>query len=531
MRLLICCLLWVFQPIYGTACCGEEPHLFAEMLLHDTYDRSIFRCQIIDSYADMEGVYYSKARVLKVYKGAVDRDTVWIGTGQANSSAGGSVLTPGQEWLICSRSIDGWYGTGMCDVFSCSLQHDPAKFAYETRILDDFLAKKQSRYSGPIRWLNAGGTVMSVGKMKNGAATGNWKFYNAEGALISEPHYKRGLLHGWVRVQNGTSTVRERYKYGVLVFSKARYRTNTGWVERGSKRLRAAPGGAVWEFYKKHVNGKIAEKYQRYMSEPGSYYWSGKPYFMGPFVTREMNGKIVEKGRYWRGAKVGHWIETDPSGKQVTRDYPVPAPLNRDYYAFYPDGQLAVEGDLVDGKPHGNWTYYSERSKKPFRTAQFAHGIQVGVEEFFDEKGHIFLRSRYKNGKKEGEEVGFFSNGTPSSHWFYKNGLKNGPFTEYYDAGAWTKQGFYSDNALTGDYIQRNERGDTLVVARMVEGHFEGFVKEINREKRPKIDFCEIKSGLYKNGFKTGTWTVAECDGRVKNTMVYDYENHITRFK
>lgn len=54
----------------------------------------------------------------------------------------------------------------------------------------------------------------------------------------------------------------------------------------------------------------------------------------------------------------------------------------------------------------------------------FDNGIQVDKVEIFDENGDLYIRSEYKEGKKNGMECIYHSDGSLESTVMYKNNVK-----------------------------------------------------------------------------------------------------------
>lgn len=189
---------WMFLlPVMGFACCGSDPHTLSELLLHDAFNRKIFRCQILESLVDTDGSCLSRAKVEEVFKGQVDSSEVWLATGVMNSSIGCHQLQPGAYWLVFSTEHKpGWFGAGICDGFSTTAIRYEKRYEQYLSIVTDFRDKTAARYSGPIRWYNKDGTPLAEGQMRRGKATGTWKHYNWEGKLVSTASYQKGLLHG-----------------------------------------------------------------------------------------------------------------------------------------------------------------------------------------------------------------------------------------------------------------------------------------------------------------------------------------------
>ena len=92
--------------------------------------------------------------------------------------------------------------------------------------------------------------------------------------------------------------------------------------------------------------------------------------------------------------------------------------------------------------------YYEKFSKTPF-TGKVAGKEQGRIKDGKKEgewvgywgNGQLMSKVSYKNGKEEGEWVGYHRNGQLSSKGSYKNGLWEGDWVEYYGDGTLYKRG------------------------------------------------------------------------------------------
>lgn len=83
--------------------CFDPKYTLTELLSNEESKHHIFTCKIIATYWGPGG-YNSLALVNHIYRGN-PFDTVYIVTG-GNTTAGGSMIIPGTEWLIISDTRD-----------------------------------------------------------------------------------------------------------------------------------------------------------------------------------------------------------------------------------------------------------------------------------------------------------------------------------------------------------------------------------------------------------------------------------------
>ena len=92
--------------------------------------------------------------------------------------------------------------------------------------------------------------------------------------------------------------------------------------------------------------------------------------------------------------------------------------------------------------------YYEEFSETPFtgkvtgkEQGRIKDGKKEGEWVGYWGNGQLMSKVSYKNGKEEGEWVGYHGNGQLSSKGSYKNGLWEGDWVEYYGDGTLYKRG------------------------------------------------------------------------------------------
>jgi len=77
---------------------------------------------------------------------------------------------------------------------------------------------------------------------------------------------------------------------------------------------------------------------------------------------------------------------------------------------FFENGNIQVEGTLLNGQRHGTWTFYHDNGKV-WSTGKFIKGKSEGLFEIYDKKGQIKFKYHYKNDEIVKEE--YFIDGKP----------------------------------------------------------------------------------------------------------------------
>ncbi|MFZ5552531.1 MAG: toxin-antitoxin system YwqK family antitoxin [Bacteroidota bacterium] len=86
----------------------------------------------------------------------------------------------------------------------------------------------------------------------------------------------------------------------------------------------------------------------------------------------------------------------------------------------YPDGQLKMKGEMVQGKRHGEWVSYYENGMK-------------------------WSEDTYNLGARDGKCVSFYKNGQVRYIGYYTNNVKSGKWSFYDEQGNLTKEENFSE--------------------------------------------------------------------------------------
>ncbi len=503
------------------ACCSAERHTLTELLLHDERNRSVFLCRVIYTAATIHGGYFSKGKVLEVFKGEVDLDTVFIYTG-GNTSAGGRQTELNSEWLIFSeKEKNGEYFATVCDPFSCSNADQSEYFPNKFQLVADFKQKRETAYSGPIVWYYHDGVKAAEGNFLNGKPEGKWKHYRYDGTLKSETLYKNGLRHGEALeiMEHERGTNLSLYQNGALIQQITRY-TNFPKLFKSEQTVLENPTGLKWMHTRTWYPNQMLslDYYQKTLHLP-SCVGGSQTYYEGAYLKLDSTGKVLTKGEYYLGAKIGQWIETKHSTQeQIEVNYPKPSLPGYDFVRFFEDGKPAVMGNLKNGKPEGKWLFYSSKGYL-FREANFAAGELSGeVLQFFYQSEQVYERNHYADGKQEGEQLRYFEDGAIQEQYFCHKGIKQGANITYLKPDVWLIKSNFLNGKIQGEYLSRDTKGDTLLVANFQEDALSGSAIEYYRRSKT----CRKSVGQYQNGFKTGEWNTYDCEGKLLEKCLFE---------
>jgi antitoxin component YwqK of YwqJK toxin-antitoxin module len=193
----------------------------------------------------------------------------------------------------------------------------------------------------------------------------------------------------------------------------------------------------------------------------------------------------------------------------------------------YPNGKVASEGTMKDGKPDGYWKTYdkygllkSEGNRKNF--------LLDSIWKFYDTNGKIKLSISYKNDLKSGLRITYlndkilidsfendlknnwcivlFSDSSLMSKTFYINGLEEGWAYKYDRDGRLISKVLYSKG-----FIRKREFFNGLDAKGKKNGIWKGFYENGG-----------IKwSGNYRHGSKNGYFKYYGIDGNLDSIHKY----------
>lgn len=157
---------------------------------------------------------------------------------------------------------------------------------------------------------------------------------------------------------------------------------------------------------------------------------------------------------------------------------------------WYENGSKEMEEEYVNGKPHGNWAYWDKegekrgegeffygtgiwrqwyKGEKKERIESFQKGIRHGRWLYWHENGRIRYQSEYKYGKPYGRWSGWTEYGNVIFDIGYIDGKPHGKWTYWTDKGMKQNEMGYSYGKIDGKVTMWDLQG-----RKMVEVEFRG---------------------------------------------------------
>ena len=317
----------------------------------------------------------------------------------------------------------------------------------------------------------------SRGYIENGKFNGPFKIYRDDGILSKEGNYLNGEYEGLITNYNNQN-----------LFSEENY---TNGVKNGEFKSYSFDGELrSFEYYiNGEKNGEFVEYWEGGTSKIITNYLNDKK--EGKFFQYQKNGLLVEESNYKNDKLDGLTKQYNDFGKIEYEFF-----CNDGYcekfkvYTYHYSGELKEEYFKKKGKSFldvkdGSYISYKKNgemeSKGEFKNDEPWEGFLITIDDKGEKK-----EGNYKNGKRHGRSVTFWSNGNLKYDTESKNGVFHGKFKSYYENGSIKSDSNYVNGEpidwITYNYESLSGEGTLKLVS-----HYGG-------------DSNLIKSILYEDG-------------------------------
>jgi len=222
---------------------------------------------------------------------------------------------------------------------------------------------------------HSNGQIKAKGRVVNGKANGNWKFYDENGVLLRESYFVNDELNGEYKEyhSNGQINSTGRLESG-KANGKWKYFNENGTLIQESYWENDLRSGKTKYYYD---NGNLKENT---LWENGVLTGEAKFYLK--------SGKPQTFGQYKNGKKDGNWMYHDESGVLDSEVYWENDVESGDYKEYFDNGNLKMYGLLFNGKQHGKWVYYHKNEQlKKYQI--FEGGSMINISNCHDNKGAL----------------------------------------------------------------------------------------------------------------------------------------------
>ena len=190
-------------------------------------------------------------------------------------------------------------------------------------------------------------------------------------------------------------------------------------------------------------------------------------------VSATAQNKVDKQGR-----RQGHWIRTDKDGTKI------------------------YEGDFLDGKETGTFTYYYADGTVRMRNTYTEPGVKCD-HEAYDEQGHLLARGHYDRRNRDGQWLFYAEDGRLVKEASYRMGIKDGLHVIYTHTGDTAEVTHWVNNHRHGRWWKRiGKQGYST--GRYVNGGLEGRLVEYDDNGQL------AREGNYLDGLKHGSYRYFE---------------------
>jgi len=167
------------------------------------------------------------------------------------------------------------------------------------------------------------------------------------------------------------------------------------------------------------------------------------------------------------------------------------------YKKYSRDGRLLENFNFKNGKKDGECIKYfsdTEKEEMPSEVENYIAGRLNGEYISYYKNGNMKENGEFEDDTINGRFKEYFENGTLSRDYFVEKGLLNGLFKKYYENGNLELKFMTRDNKKDGEYIEYDENENKIIECHLKKGLLDGEYIEFTEDG-------EIKSRtMYKNG-------------------------------
>ena len=371
---------------------------------------------------------------------------------------------------------------------------------------DDNVGKQQVTYyydfdSTKIR---ARGYLSGSGFSDLGKKTGRWEFYFEDGNIEEVAHYVRGKLHGKViQYYSNGKKKNEGFFYWEVPDSTMRSWNDQGkLLEKGTWEHGKKVG--VWDYRYLDGSPHYVEKYKDTLALLMSYHTRD-----GKQTVKDGNGS---KENFFAG-----------SGKLKEKYTYKDGYIDGAFEEFHPSGKPSVQGAYKLGKKEGNWKFWFHNGLL-VRNLHYKGGLLHGAYERMYKNGEPQVKGAYKDGMKDGTWEWFPKiHGARDIRGEFLNDERHGKWEQWHLNGQLMSVGYYEHDQKTGKWDRWYENGQLEAT-----GNFENDLK--SGDWKFYFETGELwKEGPFNEGARHGVWTTYFESGKKvsEGTFVHGKEDGV----
>ena len=183
---------------------------------------------------------------------------------------------------------------------------------------------------------------------------------------------------------------------------------------------------------------------------------------------------------------------------------------------FHDNGNIGVEGTVINGQQEGYWKYYYKKNGQLKRAGSYKNGSLDGFWKYYNENGQLTHEGNFINDKTSGIWEFYYKNGKLRRTGEYIDGKENGFWKAYYETGELMSE---------LNYVIYNEQtcgnppfGTTS--GTFFHGHSVSYFKN-GQKKREENWKCGLEDGMFKTFNEEGQLLFIEIyeDGNFLKTI------------
>lgn len=248
------------------------------------------------------------------------------------------------------------------------------------------------------------------------------------------------------------------------------------------------------------------------------------------------NGNIASEGTMRNGKPDGYWKTYHENGTIKSEGNRIDYELDS-LWKFYDDiGKVVLEIEYKQGKKDGIRKTYREDETIVER---FIQDQKEGLTEYFYPDGPLMRTIPFKNGLEEGNGFEYDRDGNIITFTEYRrgfiinreninrydrNGLKQGRWKLFYDNGALREEGSFRNDKKDGFFKTYDRKGNLLELRKFVDGEEVMDAPEIAKLE-VVTEYYETgiisKVTTFKNGIAEGVSREYDEDGSIERAVIY----------
>ena len=314
---------------------------------------------------------------------------------------------------------------------------------------------------------------------------GIWKEFYPTGILKNEVTYSDGKMNGYLKEYSPKGSLMNTSKY-----INGELQTNVKELAKLDVRTEYFPTGAV-RFTGTYKDG-VAEGIQREFSP---------------------EGKVIAAKMYVDGTLTGEGI-LDTIGR-----------MQGPWKEYYPNGQIKSQGDYLNSKRIGDWTFTYVNGKLEQKGKYDKKGKAQGPWKWYYESGNVWREETYRNDMQDGVMTEYADMAKDSAKIITKgefiDGLKEGPWV--LELPDYKEEGDYKADKMDGEWkFYYTSTSNLKFTGKFLDGVPDGEQKFYYPNGKEK------QRGKYAGGNREGEWHFYDENGQQFLTILYKNDIEIS---